>query len=719
MIDGSIDQTGGPNTGRFVPGSTTTAQTTTNNSDANSEHFDLTTVSNAGTTLNLAEQLQDGHTKGSVQCTSGDNTQSGVNPGAVSLTVQKGQTWTCVFTNTVNEGSVSVIKKVDGVVTAAWTIHGSVPGAGSGRFTGGATATQGNTTADELAPLTFGLEDVANAGTPVTLTEDVKDGYSFGDVTCMNGGTPVPVTRGELSGTVTVQTNQHIVCTFNNTVNKAKVTVRKTIDGGAPVAGWQFAAAVTPPASVDSSPKSTAGSPAQALFNLTKVSNSGSTVTLTETLQGGYSFDAATCLDGDSKITVTPGNLSAAFTVNTGDDIVCTFNNTVNKAKVTVRKTVDGGDPVAGWTFDASTMSPAVLDVPQGTTVAGSPAGFTFNLSTVSNEGSSTTLTEQLLDGYSFDDVTCLDGAAPVGMQKQGLGVTVKVHKGDDIVCTFNNTVNKAKVTVRKTIDGGAPVAGWQFAATVTPPASVDSSPKSTAGSPAQALFNLTKVSNSGSTVTLTETLQGGYSFDAATCLDGDSKITVTPGNLSAAFTVNTGDDIVCTFNNTTNTGTIKVVKKVGGTQVADWTINATNPAGPATITSRFGGHEGRFDGGLRPEQGSHGGFDDDAERGESGWVHGWERDLHRTVRGAERHGRFGERDGEAGRDVDLHVQQHAEHRVHHGGQAHRCLGHDRHRRLGHRGFGAGATRPAASPARMRPTADSTPPERRRVRTHR
>ncbi len=74
------------------------------------------------------------------------------------------------------------------------------------------------------------------------------------------------------------------------------------------------------------------------------------------------------------------------------------------------------------------------------------------------------------------------------------------------------------------------------------------------------------------------------------------------------------GETWTCTFENTLNTGTIKVVKKVDGTQVADWTINATNPAGPATISAGFGGHEGRFDGGLRPEQGSHGGFDDDAE---------------------------------------------------------------------------------------------------------
>ncbi len=51
------------------------------------------------------------------------------------------------------------------------------------------------------------------------------------------------------------------------------------------------------------------------------------------------------------------------------------------------------------------------------------------------------------------------------------------------------------------------------------------------------------------------------------------------------AVTVKPSETWTCTFNNTTNTGTIKVIKKVDGVQVAGWTVNATNPAGPATIT--------------------------------------------------------------------------------------------------------------------------------------
>ena len=40
------------------------------------------------------------------------------------------------------------------------------------------------------------------------------------------------------------------------------------------------------------------------------------------------------------------------------------------------------------------------------------------------------------------------------------------------------------------------------------------------------------------------------------------------------------GETWTCTFNNTTNTGTIKVIKKVDGVQKAGWTVNAVEPGG-------------------------------------------------------------------------------------------------------------------------------------------
>ncbi len=50
--------------------------------------------------------------------------------------------------------------------------------------------------------------------------------------------------------------------------------------------------------------------------------------------------------------------------------------------------------------------------------------------------------------------------------------------------------------------------------------------------------------------------------------------------------TVKPGETWTCTFNNSTNTGTVKVIKTGRRrTQVAGWTIDATNPSSPMAVT--------------------------------------------------------------------------------------------------------------------------------------
>ncbi len=49
-----------------------------------------------------------------------------------------------------------------------------------------------------------------------------------------------------------------------------------------------------------------------------------------------------------------------------------------------------------------------------------------------------------------------------------------------------------------------------------------------------------------------------------------------------------------CTFNNTTNTGTIKVIKKVDGVQVAGWTVDAHEPECADDGDAGFGGDRRR-----------------------------------------------------------------------------------------------------------------------------
>src|SRR5262249_13080790 len=77
-----------------------------------------------------------------------------------------------------------------------------------------------------------------------------------------------------------------------------------------------------------------------------------------------------------------------------------------------------------------------------------------------------------------------------------------------------------------------------------------------------------------------------GFSFQGATCLNSQQQsVPINFNGLAGTLTVNPGDAITCTFTNAVNTGTIKVLKKVDGQQVAGWVVNATDPAAPATIS--------------------------------------------------------------------------------------------------------------------------------------
>ena len=229
--------------------------------------------------------MQDGYSFDSAQCVNGEHTQDGAN-GAVSVSVHNGETWTCTFTNKPNVGTLEVIKKVDGVVTQGWTINGSVPGVGPGRFSGGTTTDQGVTTSDENAPLMFGLTKVANAGTPVDLAEVNPGGYTAGDVTCVADG------KDDQTGTagsveVTVHKGETWTCTFENSLNTGTVKVIKKVDD-VQAAGWTVNA-TNPSSPMQVTPGSRVTTASGTVdFAALEVASGGSSVHLAEVNQSGF-----------------------------------------------------------------------------------------------------------------------------------------------------------------------------------------------------------------------------------------------------------------------------------------------------------------------------------------------------------------------------------------------------------------------------------------------
>ena len=209
----------------------------------------------------------------------------------------------------------------------------------------------------------------------------------------------------------------------------------------------------------------------------------------------------------------------------------------------------------------------------------------TFDLTTVSADGTPVNLSEPAKDGYTLGDVTCTaDGEDNQTGSSGAVNVTVK--PGETWTCTFDNTTNTGTLRVRKFVDGSQ-AAGW----TIT--GSSPSSPMTfTPGSQVTdasgfEVFALSQVvaGPTGSDLTLTETQQSGFVTGTATCT-GPRSDQRGPTN-AGAVTVNVrpGETWDCTFNNSTVQVAPAVVTDPPATQVSPAQVEAPQVAAALAFT--------------------------------------------------------------------------------------------------------------------------------------
>ena len=536
--------------------------------------FALSKVLANGSSLTITETLQAGYSFQGATCVKGEtNVPINFPQGSLAgtLTVNPGDNITCTFSNATNTGTIKVLKNVDGQQVAGWVVNASNPAAP-------ATITPSQVTTVNPGTADFTLSKVVTAGSTTTLTEVLQAGFAAGGVTCTATGQDNQTGQSG-SVNVTVKPGQTWTCTFNNTTNTGTIKVLKKVDGQQ-VAGW-VVNATNPAAPATITPSQvTTVNPGTADFALSKVVTNGSTTTLSEVVQPGFSAGAVTCTATD-QTNQTGAAGSVNVTVKPNQTWTCTFDNTTNTGTIKVLKKVDG-QQVAGWVVNATNpAAPTTITPSQVTTV--NPGTADFALSKVVTAGSTTTLSEVLKDGFTAGGVTCT-ATNQDNQTGQAGSVNVTVKPGQTWTCTFDNTTNKANVTVVKKVDGQN-ASGWTFGASTQDPTTV-TPPSGQTGANGQLPFALERVLAGGSPLTLTETLQAGYSFQGATCVKGEQQnVPINLNGLVGTLTVNPGDNVTCTFNNVTNTGTIKVLKKVDGQQVAGWVVNATDPGGAATIT--------------------------------------------------------------------------------------------------------------------------------------
>ncbi|MFH0820121.1 MAG: hypothetical protein V1892_03755, partial [bacterium] len=325
--------------------------------------------------------------------------------GAISL--QAGETVTCVFTNT-KRGHIIVDKvTIGGDATFSFDASGGTdPAYANFTLTGAQTPNN-----QELKPGSYSVSEGALAGWDLTNTVCVS---SIGDT--------------ETAGSLELDAGETVTYTFTNT-KKPTLTVNKVLVPSSDNGLFNL--------QIDSS---TAGTGANV--------GDGGTTGAVEVTIGAHTVGetAGTGTDLSHYVTVISGDCAADGTVSlaAGENKTCTITNT-RKGSITIKKVTVGGD--ASFTF------------------TGDVAGSLSNNQTATAQVVPGTYhsTETVLTGWDLTNITCNDSDSS-GVISTGVA-TFNVAAGEDVTCTFINT-KRGHIIVDKITDPTGDPQSFDFTTT-------------------------------------------------------------------------------------------------------------------------------------------------------------------------------------------------------------------------------------------------------------
>ncbi|WP_136517773.1 hypothetical protein [Cellulomonas telluris] len=459
-------------------------------------------------------------------CTSG---QAG--PAAVDVTA--GADVTCTITNTVERGSLTLVKVV-GPGGPAEVEDFTLTATGDG---GTITGTSGTAAVTRVA---------VDVGSSWTLSEAGPAGYEPSAWECDAGA--------DVAGdTVTVTTAADVTCTVTNTWTGGTLTLAKSVEGSSmPASAWTLTA---------TSPGTTLEG-ASGSSDVTDVPVPAGTYTLSESGPGGFASEGWACMgatvDGDTVQVVT------------GADVTCTVTNRATSAHLALVKDLDnlggGTASLTDWVLAAS--GPVAL---AGT--SGSPG-----VTRVPVEPGDYALSEspEQTEGYEAGPWLCYVGRTLLPVDDGTLTVPETWRDGvpftEDVVCTITNRAVAPRLTLVKDVvnTGGGPASADAFVLLALGPSVV----VGTTGD-----VRVTDVPVVAGTYALREIGVPGYARLGWACVDEGGAPVSTTGDQVA---LDLGDDVTCTVTNRWSGATVTLVKDVAGGPAAatDWTLSASAPGG-------------------------------------------------------------------------------------------------------------------------------------------
>jgi uncharacterized repeat protein (TIGR01451 family)/LPXTG-motif cell wall-anchored protein len=397
------------------------------------------------------------------------------------------------------------------------------------------------------------------AGTEVTLSEDVPAGWTLDSIECFNDDGTEYLTSDTGSIEITSDDSSNpITCVFTNT-QLAKLTVAKIADPN--VGTFEFD--VTGPNSFADGFSVLAGGSEVVGTDYVEPG----TYNITETLPAAtppWSLNNVDC--GDWAL----GDTDTTITLAPGADVTCTFSN-ARPGRIVIDKALDIGNGT--FTFTGHTFAGGnSISIVNGVEVVGDelvanviPGVYNIN--------------ETVPPGFTLVSVVC--GDATGNTTVNAAGASINVAAGETVSCLFTNSRNTGSFTLVKNWGDSTALDTVRLTATVAGPEPLDTVAAATSTAPNDGV-SIQVDTASGQTVTFGEdTFANGAAYNTSlSCVDGEGR-TVQPttvGALNRSGTYAVGDtpfDMTCTLTNSLKTAGV-VLQKVWDDPAAGATASLT-----------------------------------------------------------------------------------------------------------------------------------------------
>ncbi|MCB9100132.1 MAG: hypothetical protein H6632_11360 [Anaerolineales bacterium] len=434
-------------------------------------------------------------------CDNGDNPKTG------NITVDAGETVTCVYTNT--KLSTLIVRKV--------TNPSPDPTTTSFNFTAGGG----------LTPPTFSL---ANGGVQ-TFTNLISGTYSLSETVPSGWSLTTACDNSDPISAIGIGFGETVTCVFTNTATPGSITI---IKDAVPDNTQNFSFIGNPSIGAFTLDD---GADADAYSNVLTFSNLAiGAYTIGELATSGWTLNNITCADPTSDTSTNPNQGQANIVLNSGENVTCTFTNTANASlgSITIKKNAVP-DNSQSFAFTGSLGNFTLID-------NGNP--FSSTLTRLNLSPGSYSVTEGAVSGWNLTGLSCTDPDS--GSSTAGSTATIDLDSGESITCVFTNTSTASSITIIKDATPDDAQA-FSFTGDLGNFSLVDN------GNTLSSTF--TSFVSPG-TYAVTEAATSGWNLSSLNCTDPDSG-TTTAGS-TATIDLDTGENVTCTFNNSQSTpGTV------------------------------------------------------------------------------------------------------------------------------------------------------------------